>query len=92
MYTPPEQKLVISVVSRKANTWSSRAILNEEEVLEGMQQRYPSAEISLLHFESFPSKSESILAVRRTHVLIGAHGAGKHCQRSTCSSQAVACI
>ncbi|KAK9806479.1 hypothetical protein WJX73_001550 [Symbiochloris irregularis] len=40
------------------------------------QQRYPSAEVSLLHFESFPTKSEGFMAVARTNVLIGVHGAG----------------
>ena len=78
MYAPIEQQLVISLVSRKPGSWSSRAILNEQELVEAMQQRWPTANVSLLHFESLPSKSEAMLAVRRTNVFIGVHGAGKH--------------
>lgn len=79
MYAPSEQQLVISLISRKPGSWSSRALVNEQELIEAMQQRWPTANVSLLHFESLPSKTEAMLAVGRTNVLIGVHGAGEPC-------------
>lgn len=76
-YAPQETKLRISFIGRRPGVWNSRAVLNEDEVMEAMQQRYPNAIVDLVHMESYLSKSEAILAVARTHVLIGMHGAGR---------------
>ena len=66
----------IRLVSRGKNVWGSRAILNEDEIVNAIQQRYNNtADVHIVKFNS--SLSNAMLALNATDVLIGMHGAGE---------------
>lgn len=55
--------------------WNSRAIINEEELLEAMRTRYAdTVEIEVFDFNM--TLLQAMVAVRRLNVLVGMHGAG----------------
>lgn len=65
----------IRLVSRNRNKWGSRAILNENEIVTAIEERYSDfADVHIINFNA--SLSAAMLAVNATDVLIGMHGAG----------------
>ena len=72
----PSQTLHIGVISRTRGGWNSRAMVNEDEFVIALQQRYPRAVLERLYYNE--SILQSMAATRRQNVLIGMHGAGRH--------------
>ena len=66
------------MVSRGQNRWSSRAILNEDELLDAIRQRYGYHQVDAHRVVFNSSLSSAMLAANSTDVLIGMHGAGAH--------------
>lgn len=68
-------QIQIRLVSRSKNDHGSRAILNEHEIVEAIQQRYGDiADVHIIEFNS--SLSTAMVTLNATDVLIGMHGAG----------------
>ena len=68
-------RIQIRFVSRSRNNFTSRAVVNEAEMMKELEQRYgDKADVSLLHFNG--SLTSAMMAVQRADILIGMHGAG----------------
>jgi hypothetical protein len=52
-----------------------RLIINEEDLIQGLQELIPHSEVSITKFDSL-SFHEQLQVTRRSHVLVGMHGAG----------------
>ncbi|KAK9804085.1 hypothetical protein WJX73_005195 [Symbiochloris irregularis] len=71
----PGQKLRLGYIHRKMGGWNSRAIINEQELLEAMRARYKdTVEIEVFDFNM--TLLQAMVAVRKLNVLVGMHGAG----------------
>ena len=70
-----QDRIQIGLVSRPRSHYNSRAIVNEEQLLMAMHERYQSsADARLLSFDS--TLSMAMLEASHMHILIGTHGAG----------------
>ncbi|KAK9792050.1 hypothetical protein WJX73_006785 [Symbiochloris irregularis] len=68
-------RLQIRLISRGRNDFGSRAILNEDEIVKAIQQRYAdTVDVNIIKFNG--SLSTAMLAMNATDLLIGVHGAG----------------
>lgn len=69
-------RVQIKFISRPKGPNNSRAVLNEAEIVETLQERYGlHADVSLILF-NYMTLSEAMVAMNYTDILIGVHGAG----------------
>ena len=68
-------RIQIRFISRPKHHANSRAILNEDELVDELRRRYVDhADVAMVQFNG--SLSSAMLAMNETDILIGAHGAG----------------
>lgn len=81
-------RIQVGFISRPRSKGMSRAVVNEQELMQALQEKYHDvADVKLLHFNT--SLAEAMLVVNRTDILIGIHGAGGSspdmlCRQSIC--------